>query len=92
MALLYSGFFVFFVFAISQPYTAWKANLSEILVLLDLLLVTALFLYKSRSMQAMERPLARTFLLLPFIVTFIYLGYKIIVYIWYVLTAVAVTH
>lgn len=82
LGLFYAGLFVFFVFACSQPYNSKKANLSEILVLLDLVIVSALALDRDSSALKRVTPYALTLLLIPFITTFIYFTFKIINYIW----------
>ncbi len=78
-----SGLLVFFIFACTRPYTSELANAIEALMLLDLLLVSAIFLNGSNSVLAKVRPLGLVLLLVPFIVTLSFLAFRIVAYIWY---------
>lgn len=80
LSLLYCGLFVFLTFAFTQPYTSKVANICEALLLLDLLLISALYLNLNDA-ERVQR-LATALLLIPFIVTFFYLSSKAAVYIW----------
>lgn len=81
-AQLCSGLFVFLTFSFSQPYTSKTANISEALVLLDLLLISALYLNTDALALEKVQPLATALLLIPFIVAFTYLFCKVTAYIW----------
>ncbi len=82
LALLFSGLFVFFVFACSQPYNAMRANLIEAMILLDLLLLTSLSLDADRWSQSAVRPYSYILLLVPFVALVLYIGAKLFSYAW----------
>ena len=82
IALFFMGIFVYFIFAVFKPYQTRVANLIEALVLIDLLLLTSLFLNTSEQAQAAVRPLSQLLLLLPFISVTIYIIMRIIGLIW----------
>ena len=70
------------IFAFFKPYNNRVANIIEAMVLIDLLLLTTLFLNVSTQVQSVVRPLSRLLLLLPFISVTIYIVLKIISLIW----------
>ena len=76
------GIFVYAIFAIFKPYQTRIANIIEALVLVNLLLLTSLFLNTSEQAQAAVRPLSQLLLLLPFISVTIYIVMRIISLIW----------
>lgn len=82
LALLFSGLFVFFVFACAQPYNSKLANLIETLVLLDLLVLTSLSLDNGRQNQSTVRPYSYIFLLIPFISLVLYVLARLYYYAW----------
>lgn len=88
LALLFAGILVFFTFACSKPYNSMKANIIEAFVLLDLLLLTALFLNTNRQNQNSVKPFATALLLLPFIGIGFYILVKLFSYAWSVLIPV----
>lgn len=71
---------MFLTVAFAQPYTSKIANISEALLLLDLLLISALYLNLNDVVRVQR--LATVLLVLPFIVTLIYLSSKVAAYIW----------
>lgn len=82
IALFIMGIVIYIIFAFFKPYQTRVANIIEALVLIDLLLLTSLFLNTSEKAQAAVRPLSQLLLLLPFISVTIYITVKIITLIW----------
>ena len=82
-AQLCSGLLVFSVFAFAQPYKSKIANILEALTLLDLLLISAIYLNTDVLVVEELQPLATTLLLAPFIVALPYLICKITAFVWY---------
>lgn len=80
---------MFLVFAFAQPYKSKLANISEALTLLDLLLISALYLNTDVLAVEEVQPFATTLLLIPFIVAVPYLFCKITIYIWYILCMIS---
>lgn len=76
------GILIYVIFAIFKPYQTRVANLMEALVLIDLLLLTSLFLNTSEKAQVAVRPLSQLLLLLPFISVTIYIAVRLISLIW----------
>lgn len=85
IALLFTSLVVFVIFARSKPYTSTRSNVIEGLVLLDLILITALFLNRHESTQIGRelRLVAVILLLLPFITVFLYIATKLWIIIWH---------
>ena len=82
LALFFLGLVIFFIFACAQPYKEQRTNIIETLVLLDLLILTALFLKTdSRSREAVD-DLGALLLLLPFFIAIGYIALKIMSTIW----------
>lgn len=82
VALLFSGLFVFFVFACAQPYNSTKANFIEGFVLLDLLILTSLFLDTAEQKQRAVRAIGYILLLAPFISMVLYIAAMLFGYAW----------
>ena len=74
---------MFVVFAFAQPYTSKKANISEGLVLADLLIVSAIFLSRNVTDHEKIMPLALLLLLLPFLYVLMYFVFKMMALVWY---------
>lgn len=81
-ALFCSGLLVFLTVAFAQPYTSKVANINEALLLLDLLLISALYLNTNSLVLERVRPIALTLLLIPFVVGITYLVCKVATHIW----------
>ena len=84
IALFFMGIFIYLTFAFFKPYQNRLANFIEAIVLIDLLLLTSLFLNTNTQVQASVRPLSQLLLLLPFISVTIYIVAKTASIIWWV--------
>ena len=82
VALLFAGLMVFFIFACAKPYKLRRTNAIEAFVLLDLLLVIALFLNLDERSGKSTKALALTLLLLPFLIVLFYIIVKVAKYFW----------
>ena len=85
LALFITCVTVYMIFAFFKPYKNYIANLVEALVLIDLVLLTTLFLNDSTQVQSIVRPLSQLLLLLPFISVAIYIALKSFSLIWWVI-------
>jgi len=82
LALFFSSLLVFVVFAFASPYTSRKAYFVEAALLLDLVLVSSVFLNASADNQKTLAPLTSILLLLPLAVVTIYFICKIALFMW----------
>ena len=82
LALFFAGLLVFFIFACAKPYENTKVNFIEMLVLLDLLVLTALFLDTDIRHLNAVLPYAKVLLLLPFISLVLYIGAILMALVW----------
>ena len=76
------GVIIFFVFACSQPYNEKRANIIESLILLDLLILTSLFLNTADQSLNDVSNLAAVLLIIPFLFGFLYILVKVISILW----------
>ena len=82
LALLGAGLIIFFVAVWAQPYQAKRTNIIEAVVLMDLLLITGIFLNMEERSTMATQGFGIILLFLPFLAILFYIVAKIISYWW----------
>ena len=82
LALLGTGLIVFSIAVWAQPYKTKRTNIIEVVVLLDLLLLTGVFLNLEERSTIATQGFSLILLLLPFLAILFYIAAKIIAYWW----------
>lgn len=82
LSLFISSLLVFVVFAFASPYTCRKAYYMEALLLLDLVLVSGIFLNSDSKVQQRMLWLTSLLLILPYFVAILYFICKFIAFLW----------
>ena len=79
------------VFALFQPYRSKRANIIEVVVLLDLIILTTLFLNDQDESNTSHQQFGMFLLLLPFLITVLFIAAKLLERLWYVVVFI-ITH
>lgn len=82
LALLFAGLAVLLVFALFQPYRSKRANIIEVVVLLDLIILTTLFLNDQDESNTSHQQFGMFLLLLPFLITVLFIAAKLLERLW----------